>query len=133
MTILSVVQDVCQVVGVTQPSSIFSGITSNRTMQEILSLANEMAQRIAYDTREWSKLKKMALFTGDGVTEAFSLPANFKRMLLTANVWRSTSAIQPMMFVPDTDEWINRGLRNYSSAWGEWTMLGGQIHFRPVL
>ena len=44
MTLLSVVKDVCAVVGVTVPQSVFSNITGNRTMQEMLALANEMAQ-----------------------------------------------------------------------------------------
>ena len=52
MTLLTVVKDVCSVVGVVQPSSVFTNITGTRTMQEMLSLANEMAQRIAYDTRD---------------------------------------------------------------------------------
>ena len=41
-------------------SRVFSGITGNRTMQEMVSLANEMAQRIAYDNRDWTRLKKTA-------------------------------------------------------------------------
>ena len=55
MTLLSVVKDVCEIVGVTLPTSVFSNITGNRTMQEMLSLANEMAQRIAYNKREWNE------------------------------------------------------------------------------
>ena len=133
MTILQVVKDVCAVVGVTLPQSIFSGITSNRTMQEMLALANEMAQRIAYDTRDWTKLKKTVTYTGDGTRTAWTIPANYKRMLLTANVWRSTSTQTPMMFVPDTDEWLNRRARNESNAFGEWTMLGGEMLIYPAL
>jgi len=135
MTILQVVKDVCAVVGVPVPQSVFSNITGNRTMQEMLALANEMAQRIAYNTREWSQLKKTATITGDGVTTAFDLPANYKRMLLTSNVWRATSPQQPMHFVPDTDEWMKRRSSSFydNSSWGEWTMFGGQMHIYPPL
>jgi len=133
MTILSVTKDVCAAVGVTLPTSVFANLTGNRTMQEMLSLANEMAQRIAYDLRDWTTLKKTQVFTGDGVKSAFDLPANYKRMLLTANVWRSTSALQPMTFIPDTDEWIQRRALNRYSAWGEWTMIGGQMLIWPVM
>jgi hypothetical protein len=133
MTLLSVVKDVCMPIGVLQPTSVFSSIGNNRTMQEIASLATEMAQRIAYDTRDWTKLKKTCVFTGDGVATAFNLPANFKRMLLTANVWRSTSALQPMQFIPDTDEWIQRRALNRFSAFGEWTIIGGQMLIWPVM
>lgn len=133
MTILSVVRDVCAVVGVTLPTSIFAGINTNRTMQEMLSLANEMAQRIAYDNRDWQKLKKTQTFTGDGVQTAFDLPANFKRLLLTSNVWRSSDTTTPMTFVPDTDEWLNRRASGDTHSNGEWTLLGGQMHIFPVL
>ncbi len=133
MTVLSVVKDVCAAVGVTRPDSVFASITSNRTMQEMLALANEMAQRIAYDTRDWQLLRLSQTYAGNGVTEAFTLPANFKRMLLQANVWRSTSAQQPMVFIADTDEWLQRRASNQTDAWGEWTMYGGQMHIWPIM
>jgi hypothetical protein len=122
MTILSVVKDVCLAVGVTVPQSVFTNITGNRTMQEMLSLANEMAQRIAYDFRDWTKFRKTQTFVGDGVAAGFDLPADYKRMLLTGNVWRSTSAQAPMTFIPDTDQWLNRrALAWVDQPWGEWT------------
>jgi hypothetical protein len=143
MSLISVVQDVCAFVGVARPSSIFAGLNGSRTQQELLALANEMAQRIAYETREWNKLKKSATLIGDGVldevtgimtgTEAFNMPADFQRMLKTAQVWRSTSAIQPMTFYPDMDQWLQRRALNYSSAWGEWTIYGGQMHIWPIM
>jgi hypothetical protein len=134
MTLLSVVKDVCAVVGVAVPQSVFSNITGNRTMQEMLALANEMAQRIAYDNRDWTALRAMATFTGDGTTTAFPLPANYKRMLLTSNVWRSTSTQSPMHFVSDSDEWMQRRASNASDwAWGEWTMLGGNMVIYPAM
>lgn len=131
MTVLSVVRDVCEVVGVLQPPSIFSGITSNRTMQEMLALANEMAQRITYDLRDWTLLKKAALHTGDGVTTSFNLPADYKRMLLTANVRKSTAPKQPLRFIPDYDVWLERRLANETDGWGEWTIVGGKLLIFP--
>src|SRR6187431_1051207 len=124
MTLLSVVKDVCAVVGVLQPQSVFSNITGNRTMQEMLALANEMAQRIAYDTRDWTMLKQTQIYPGDAVlvtpdppplpappyspqlvgTTEFPLPADYKRMLSTSSVWRTSSTQQPMKFIPDTDQ-----------------------------
>jgi hypothetical protein len=133
MTLLSVVRDVCANVGVVIPTTIFSGINGNRTMQEFVSLANELAQRIAYDGRDWTILRKTVTLVGDGITEAFSLPVNYKRMLLTSNVWRSTQTMAPMRFVPDTDEWLNRRARNFYDSYGEWTMMGGNIHIAPVM
>jgi hypothetical protein len=133
MSLLSVVKDVCAAVGVVIPQSVFSGITGNRTMQEMLSLANEMAARIAYDNRDWTTFKQTQTYNGDGVKTAFDLPDNYKRLLLTANVWRSTSTLVPMSFVPDTDVWLNHRLRNFTGSYGEWTLLGGQMHIYPVM
>jgi hypothetical protein len=133
MTLLSVVKDVCAAVGVAVPTSVFVNITANRTMQEMLALANEMAQRIAYDTRDWTRFKKIQTFTGDNTKIAFDLPANYKRMLLTANVWRSTSTQQPMTFVPDLDQWMSRRAQGWYGPWGEWTMVGGQMLIQPVM
>jgi hypothetical protein len=147
MTLLSVVRDVCAVVGVTQPASVFSSITGNRTMQEMLALANEMAQRIAYDGRDWTELRQTHTMVGDGAyvpplpdptsvftgTAAFPIPANFKRLLLTSNVWRTSSTQQPMTFVSDTDQWTQNRLANHGSAFGEWTKLGGEMHIHPIM
>jgi len=133
MTILQVVKDVCAVVGVAVPTSLFTSLAANRTMQEMVALSNEMAQRMAGDLREWQVLKLSVTYSGDGVTEAFNLPSNFKRMLLTGNVWRSTSALQPMGFYPDIDEWMARRAQGWSDAWGEWTIYGGKIHLWPVM
>jgi hypothetical protein len=133
MTLLSVVKDVCAAVGVLIPQSVFSNLAGNRTMQEMLSLANEMAQRIAYDTRDWTKLKVTQTFVGDGIAQAFTLPANYKRMVLTANVWSSQTALMPMEFIPDIDEWMQRRALNRYNQRGEWTMLGGQMLIFPVM
>ena len=133
MTLLTVVREVCATVGVLLPQSVFASINSNRTMQEMVALANEMAQRIAYDTRDWTRLKKTSLMTGDGVTTAFDLPTNYRRMLLTTNVWRSSNTMTALRFVPDTDEWLKRRAREDTHSVGEWTMMGGQLHVFPAL
>jgi hypothetical protein len=134
MTILTVVKDVCAAVGVMVPTSIFSGIQANRTMQEMLALANEMAQRIAYDAgRDWTKLLSAITLTGDGAIVSFDLPANFKRMPLTANVRRSTDPATPMRFISDYDEWIDRRLNNKTDGGAEWIITNGQMTIYPTL
>jgi len=104
-----------------------------------------MGQRIAYDTREWTALTMRATFVGEGMVadppnpptivgpEHFPLPANFKRLLLNSNVYRSTSALQPMMFIADADEWLQRRLLGYYSPWGEWMILGNDIYIQPIM
>ena len=132
MSLLNVVRDVCAVVGVAAPTSVFASIGTNRTLFEMLACANEMAQRIAYDTRDWTVLRKQHTFTGvDPAQEVFSLPADYKRMLLNTNLWQTTITQAPMRFVDDHDEWLRRRLNNDSNERGEWTLFGNEIHMSP--
>jgi hypothetical protein len=133
MTLLTVVQGVCAVVGIAVPQSVFTSLSGNRTMQEMVALATEMAQRISYDTRDWTLYRKTQTYAGTGAAAGFPLPVDYKRMLLTGNVWRSTSQLSPMRFVPDTDEWLNRRALNYYDGRGEWTILGGQMQIAPTM
>ena len=134
MTIQSVVIEVCGFVGVrAPPGTIFTTPTQDRTMWEMVQLANEMAQRISYDTAEWTKLRKRASFAGDGTVTSFPLPPDFQRMLKTAQVWRSNFAAAPMTFIPDPDDWLRREVQNYlTSTCGEWTIEGGEMQIRPA-
>lgn len=134
MSILSVVKDVCLAVGVNPLTSLFAASIQPRTQEELLSLANEMAQRIAWDTRDWNVLLKLGVVMGvDGVQTAFALPGDYKRMSLTTQLRRSTSPTLPLMYIPATDDWMRRRMEDTTDARGEWTIFGGQIHIAPAL
>ena len=145
LTVNQIIEEVCAVVGVPIPqTSVFSNLSANRTMQEMVTLANEMARRIAFDTRDWTELRKTATFTGDAVwdsvnsvwtggTEAFSLPADYRRMPITANVRSSINPTLPMTFVADHDQWVENRLRGYTEVRGEWMLMGGKMHIQPIL
>jgi hypothetical protein len=133
MTLLTVVRDVCAVVGVVAPTSVFASINTNRTMFEMVANANEMAQRIAYDTRDWQQLVTQQFMRGDGHTEALDLPANYKRMLLTSNIYKLYGSGIPLLFISDLDTWLREIVTNETHSEGAWTLYGGQIHFRPFL
>jgi hypothetical protein len=139
MTLLTVVNDVCAVVGVHTMPALIPNTNTDRTAVEMLALANEMADRIAGDMRDWTMLRKTTPATGpgalvgDGVTEAFPLPTDYRRMLTASQVWRSTNTITPMRFIPSTDEWYQRRAAHYGAPWGEWTIIGGEIHIWPIM
>jgi hypothetical protein len=140
MSLLSVVNDVCRVVGVHELTSVINNTLAQRTAAEMLSLANEMAQRIACDTREWTIMYKVETFHGNTGVPGLSphvslhlLPEAFKRFRLTSNIYRSTSATYPMRFIPDEDTWLQRRLLGYADPRGEWIRLGKIIHISPPL
>lgn len=129
MTILTVIADVAKVVGVSVPTQVFASTT--REHVELASLANEMAVRIG-KAHDWSLLRTLKTYTGDGTTTAFALPDDYLRMLKKTNLW--SSAIQtPLTHIVDTDEWLEMQVRAYDYVLGAWTMLGGNIEIMPAL
>jgi hypothetical protein len=140
MTLLTVVKDVCAAVGVEIPTSVFVGLNNNRTMQEMLALANETALAIAYDSgHDWQVLKERGEFVGgfESGTEFgvpfFDFPQKFKRFLLTSNLWRSTTAQYPMRFISDADEWLQRRLWGWFDPRGEWMVQSNSVLIMPPL
>jgi hypothetical protein len=135
MSLLTMVNEACLTVGVHTTTTVFGNINADRTMLEMVEVANEMAAQIAADMRDWTKLRKVTnpLFVGDGIREAFLLPTDYRRMLATSEVWLSSNTMQPARFIPDTDEWIQRRVANESSSWGEWTIFGGEMHIWPPM
>lgn len=146
MTVQSVCREVAAFVGVRPPpGSLFVPPEQDRTAWELVQLANEMVQRIAYDTREWTKLRSRAKFDGALIPDpanptgplilqtAFNLPADFQRMLKTAQVWRSNWTTGPMEFISDPDDWLRREVQNTPSTCGSWMIEDGKMNFRPGL
>lgn len=133
MTILSVVKDVCLSVGVNPLTSMFTASIQPRTQAELLSLANEIAQRIANDAREWTQMKAINTFAGDGIKDRFPLPANYQRMLLTSQVYSSATPTLPLLFIADSNDWMQRRLSNIAVSRSEWTLIGNDMLIYPVL
>lgn len=129
MTVLSVIADVAKVVGVTVPTQVFASTT--REHVELAALANEMAVRIG-KAHDWTLLRTLCTYTGDGTTTQFALPSDYLRMLKKTQLW--SSAIQtPLTHIVDTDEWLEMQVRSYDYVIGAWTMLGGNIEILPAM
>lgn len=129
MTVLSVITDVCKVVGATVPTQVFA--STERTHVELAALANEMAVRIG-KAHDWTLLRTRCTYTGDGATTQFALPSDYLRMLKKTALW--SSVIQtPLTHVVDTDEWLEMQVRSVQPVVGAWTMLGGNIEILPAM
>lgn len=127
-------------VGVMRPTSIFSGLATSRTQQELLALANEMAQRIAYDTRDWTRMIKPGRFYGSQDVEPavpyqskLPLPVDFKRFLLRSNVYYTAYPAVALQFIPGADEWMQRRLVGRIGTRGEWTIAQNNMFVNPKL
>src|SRR5262245_33900324 len=146
MTVQTVVQDVCAFIGVKPPDgSIFTTPNQDRTMWEFVRLADEMAQRIAYDTRDWQVLRKLCTLEGawlpptppalpqTQLQQSYALPSDYQRMLKSMSVYRSSQPTMPMTFISDPDEWLQKELNGFTDTYGRWTIFNNEMHIRPAL
>ena len=93
-----------------------------------------MAQRIAYDNRDWTALREptrslaMASARRSTACRLQAHVADVEHLALDLD------AIADAIY-PDTDEWLNCRADKVTdtAAWGKWTMLVGQVHIWPAL
>lgn len=132
MTILSVCKLVASVIGLKVPTAVMA--STEREHVELAALANEMAERIAFDlSYDWTSLKRVATITGDGVAEGFDLPGDYKRMLKKARLWPSSSPYASLTHYPDSDQWLGMEVQNFHLLVGAWTLIGAQLFVKPVM
>lgn len=131
MAILSVFQQAATVIGMDVPTAVMS--STEREHVELAALANEMAERIAFDLYDWSVLKKIATLTGDGVATEFAFPTDYRRMLKKAALWPSREPNCALPHCPDIDEWLGLQMSNVSQVRPIWALFGGKINIWPAL
>lgn len=129
MTVLSVCQNVSLVIGLNKPDQVFS--STDREMQELGRLANEIAERLMLDF-DWQVLQTIQTYTGDDVSEGFDLPSDYDRMVEAASMWSSrwTWAFNHIVS-PDT--WLEYQVVPYTFVNGNWMIYGGQLHVLPIM
>lgn len=129
MSILSVIQNVCLVVGLSKPDQVFA--STKREHQEMARLANEMQIRIA-GVFDWQVLLAPATLTGDGLAEEFAMPSDFERMAAASSVW-SSRWTWAMDHIADTDKWLERLTVPSTFVGGHWIIYGSRMHILPVM
>jgi hypothetical protein len=129
MTILSVAQDACKLIGVEVPTGLLA--STDREHVELVAVATEMAQRIARG-HQWQLFSRIHTITGDGTTEDWSLPSDYDRMPVKAQLWSSAleTALSP---ITDIDKWLEMDVQSFDFVVNAWTIYGGQIHIKPAL
>jgi hypothetical protein len=90
-----------------------------------------MAEQIA-NAHEWSRLKTLQTYTGNGTTDKYALPTDYGRMGKDQNIW-SSRLNAPLNHIVSTDDWLQIESRDLGIVSGAWHMYGGYIDFRPVL
>lgn len=129
MTVLSVIQNVCLVVAIDRPDQVFA--STDREMQEMARLANEIADRLM-KVHDWQVLQTIKTYTGDDVAEAHALPDDYDRMVATASMW-SSRWTWAFNHITDPDVWLEYQVVPYTFVNGNWIIFGGSVHVLPVM
>jgi hypothetical protein len=130
MTLLSVVQNVCLVVGLAKPDQVAA--STDREMQEMMRVANEVAIRIRDAEFDWQALQVQTTLTGDGTAVDFNLPEDYARMPTKASIWSSRWSWS-LQQVPSTDAWLELQAVPVMAVVGRWITFADQMHILPAM
>lgn len=130
MTALSACQDAISRLVARRPASVFA--SADEICVEIASLANEAAADIA-TSADWQALTTLKIINGDGVTEEWSLPDDYDRMVLGTDIHSSTWTRMRYAPVGTLDNWLDLKTLTPAIPPGYWHIMGGKIAFVPVV
>lgn len=106
MTLLTLVQEICDEIGVQQPTAVISN--TNQTIRQILQMAQREGRNLV-KSANWTILQRLHTFTTDG-SEEYALPADYSRLLDQTDWDRSEN--RPLVGPVNPQDWqeIKSGL-----------------------
>ena len=110
--------------------SVFFG-SSDQFEPEIVDLINEGAKEIL-DYQDWQSLIKIATLTGDGTAEEFAFPADYEKMMLTADIQDPENWVFGYRRSRSLDDFIWMKARGWGPFPGVWTMYQNKFQFYPA-
>lgn len=129
MTILAAMQSAAMRLMGHRPS-VFFGSQDKFTM-EIADLVNEVAQDVV-KSHDWQALKRIQTMTGDGTSDEFAFPADYDRMLLTAEMQDLTNWAWGYCHITDINDFMYQEASGFGPYPGGWIIYGDAFHFSPA-
>lgn len=127
-TVLEIVQNAAPRLGISLPNMLYSA--TGREESELRSVLQEAAESIVR-AHDWSALKVVQTYTGDGATTDYPLPSDYLRMPKDAQMW-STRWQRPLIRVTPEDD-LRLNIREYDLVTGVWHISDENVKFRPAL
>lgn len=132
MTILQVVQKAALRVIGNKPDSAFAPNRDQKTVEELVDLANDVAVSMA-ESQDWQALTKIATITGDGTETQFDLPSDYDRMAVASSLVDPANWFWGYGQISTVNEWLR--LKSLGYQWitpGAWIIIGNQFNFLPA-
>lgn len=128
MSLLSLIQDACALVGIDVPTSVVS--STDQTYTQFVYLAqfegDELVRRY-----KWREAKVAADFTGDGVTTTWALPDDFYRF--TTEQRRESSILLGLDGPVSDDEFLDAQVRAWNPTVPYFRLFNGNIETTPAV
>lgn len=127
MNLLTIVQDVCDRIGLPRPTIVYGA--SDQTARMMLALANQ--EGIALARRHpWQRLVMSHSFATVNGTVAYDLPAGFDRMI-EGTIWNNTQS-RPVVGPITAQRWRMLNAQAITASWQAIYVSGNQIRFTPT-
>lgn len=130
MTFLSAAQNaIAKAVGRRPPAVVSS---TDEICVEMTALARDAAEDIA-EAHDWQNLLEFYTINGDGMASAFPFPADYGRMVKSADVFDPNTWAWNYTHVPDYGQWLRmvEGGTQFITP-GIWNIRKNQFQFWPV-
>jgi hypothetical protein len=128
MSLLSLVQDACALVGLDVPMAVAS--STDPTYTQFMYLAqfegDELSRRY-----KWREQKVAADFTGDGITTTWALPEDFDRF--TTEQRRESSILLGLDGPVSDDEFLDAQVRGFNPTIPYYRLFNGNIETTPAV
>ncbi len=130
MTMLSIVQDVCdQIQGISRPSEVVG--SSDAGLQQMLRLLNKAGKRLA-KRHDWSRLTKVRTFTGIATqAQTGEPPTGFRKFASEGRIY-NVDTDRPLMGTQSQDKFTYLTLLDLGGIDFYWTMIDGVINITPT-
>lgn len=128
MTLLTAVQDVCSLVGLSQPLSAVS--STDDTVRQMVTFAQYEGDELSRVAR-WRQQKVAADFTGDGTTKTWALPEDFDRF--NTEMRRESSVLLGLDGPVSDDEFLDADARNFNPTIPYWRLFNDNIETVPAV
>lgn len=129
MAILAAMQKAARRLLGQRPTAFF-GVT-NTFEAELCDLVNEVAEDVL-KSNDWQALTSIAELSGDGATTEFSLPADYDRMLLVADVQDQQNWVFGYYPAASVNEFAFLEARGFTPWPGAWIIYGDLMRFQPA-
>lgn len=98
---------------------------------EVVDLINEVAQDVA-KYRDWQILIRTHEMIGDGATSEFSMPSDYDRMLIKADVQDLQNWLFGFFRFTDINAFLFEQARGFAPYPGGWIIYGDLMRFSPA-